>query len=162
MTRRAALIALFALIAVASSTSSYAAETYQYDPVGRLSDVSYPNGGSIHVTYDANGNILSIVTSLAVTAVEGPAPAFAFALGPAAPNPGSGPRDIVFSTPSRGHVTLRVFDVSGRLVAVIVDAELGPGPHSLRFFTDRWGSGVYYYRLEMAGRVRSGRMVVLK
>jgi hypothetical protein len=31
-----------------------------------------------------------------------------------------------------------------------------------RFSSDHWAGGVYFYRLEMGGRVRSGRMVVLK
>jgi len=139
-----------------------AAETYQHDALGRLTNVAYANGGSIHYTYDANGNLLSIVESLAVTGVEEGTPAFEFALGRATPNPGSGARSIAFSTPARAHVALRVFDVSGRLVTTLVDAELDAGRHNLRFSSDRWGNGVYYYRLEMAGRMRSGRLVVLR
>jgi YD repeat-containing protein len=138
-----------------------AAETYQYDPIGRLTDVAYQNGGSLHYTYDANGNVLSVTTSIA-TAVEDGQARFEFALGRALPNPGSGPRSIAFSTPARGRVTLRVFDVSGRQVATLVDGDLNAGPHNLRFFTDRWGNGVYYYRLQLAGRTRSGRLVVLR
>jgi YD repeat-containing protein len=151
-----------ALWLAAWAVTPVAAETYAYDPIGRLTDVSYQNGGSLHYTYDANGNLLSIVTSLAATAAEGLHPSFDFALGPALPNPGSGPRNILFSTPARAHVTLRAYDVSGRVVATLVDGNLDAGPHNLRFFTDRWGNGVYFYRLEMAGRVRSGRMVVLR
>jgi YD repeat-containing protein len=139
-----------------------AAETYAYDALGRLTNAAYANGGSIHYTYDPNGNLLSVVTTLAATAVDGTHPTFDFALGQALPNPGSGPRNIAFSTPVRAHVTLRAFDVSGRVVATLVDGTLEAGRHSLRFFTDRWGNGVYYYRLDMAGRVRSGRMVVLR
>jgi len=139
-----------------------AGETYQHDAIGRLTNVAYANGGSIHYTYDPNGNLLSIVTTLAATAAEGIHPSFDFALGPALPNPGSGPRNILFSTPVRAHVTLRALDVSGRVVATLVDGYLDAGQHNLRFFTDRWGNGVYFYRLEMPGRVRSGRMVVLR
>ena len=155
---RAALAAVFALAAAGTS----AAETYAYDPIGRLTDVAYANGGSIHYTYDANGNILSIVTSLAVTAVDGGGPALEFALGPTTPNPGSDARRITFSTPARGHVTLRVFDVSGREVATLFDRVLDPGRYNAQFSTDRWGNGVYFYRLQMGGRVRAGRLVVLR
>jgi hypothetical protein len=31
-----------------------------------------------------------------------------------------------------------------------------------RFSSDRWAGGVYYYRLAMGGRTRTGRMVVLR
>ncbi len=159
---RAGFILAFVLARSIASPSAYATESYTHDPIGRLTDVSYANGGSIHYTYDANGNLLSIVTSLAATAADGIRPTFEFALGPALPNPGSGPRSIAFSTPARGRVALRVFDVAGRQIATLVHGELGEGRHSLQFSTERWGNGVYYYRLEMSGRVRSGRMVVLK
>jgi len=138
-----------------------AAESYQYDAQSRLTDVAYANGGSIHYTYDANGNILSIVTSIA-TAVDDKGAPLQFALGPTTPNPGSGPRSIVFSTPARGHVALRVFDVSGREVATLFDRVLDPGRHVARFSSDRWAGGVYFYRLEMGGQIRTGRLVVLR
>jgi YD repeat-containing protein len=154
-------LALSLVLAALWVAPALASETHQYDPIGRLTDVAYQNGGSLHYTYDANGNVLSVVTSIA-TAVESGQPRFEFALGRAVPNPGSGPRSIAFSTPARGHVTLRVFDVSGRQVATLVDGDLNAGPHNLRFFTDRWGNGVYYYRLQFAGRTRSGRLIVLR
>lgn len=157
----AILAALLYLALPGAPTPASAAETYQYDPVGRLSDVSYANGGSLHYTYDANGNILSIVTSLA-TGVEESEAAFQFALGHTSPNPAGNARNVFFTLPARGHVALRVFDVTGRLTATLVDRSLDRGRHDVRFFTDRWAAGVYYYRLESAGKVRSGRMVVLR
>jgi YD repeat-containing protein len=164
MPRQTVLAVIFAtaVVLVAEPRPAPAAENYQYDAIGRLTNVAHANGGSIHYTYDPNGNLLSIVTTLAATAADGTHPSFEFALGPAQPNPGSGPRNILFSTPVRAHVTLRAFDVAGRVVATLVDGNLEAGQHNLRFFTDRWGNGVYFYRLEMAGRVRSGRMVVLR
>ena len=138
-----------------------AAESYSYDTQSRLTDVTYQNGGSLHYTYDANGNILSVVTSLA-TAVGDANSQVQFALGPATPNPGSGPRSIVFSTPTRGHVTLRVFDVSGREVATLYNRTLDPGRYVARFSSDRWASGVYFFRLQMEEHARTGRMVVVR
>jgi len=143
------------------ATPAPAAETYTYDTRSRLTDVAYQNGGSLHYTYDANGNILSIVTSLAAAVGEESA-SLQFALGATTPNPGGGARDVSFSLPSPGRVELRVFDVTGRLQATLVDRDLDKGRHDVRFVTDRWGAGVYYYRLESAGKVRSGRMVVLR
>jgi YD repeat-containing protein len=136
-------------------------ESYTHDAIGRLTDVAYQNGGSLHYTYDANGNILSILTSLA-TAIEDANPQLQFALGSTIPNRGSGPRSIVFSTPARGHVTLRVFDVSGSEVATLFERVLDPGLYVARFSSGRWAGGVYFYRLETGGRVRLGRMVVLR
>jgi YD repeat-containing protein len=157
--RCAALAASFWL--VAGSTLASAGETYQHDAIGRLTDIAYANGGSFHYTYDANGNLLSVVTSLA-TAVGDASPPLQFALGPATPNPGSGARSVAFTIPSRGHVTLRVFDVLGRAIATLYDRALDPGLYTAQFSTERWGNGVYFYRLETAGRLRSGRLVVLR
>jgi YD repeat-containing protein len=138
-----------------------AAESYTYDTQSRLTDITYQNGGSLHYTYDANGNIISIVTSLA-TAVEDASATFQFALGPTTPNPGGGTRNVSFTLPSPGRVALRVFDVTGRLRATLVNRDLEKGIHRVRFFTDRWAAGVYFYRLEAAGKIRLGRMVVLR
>jgi YD repeat-containing protein len=138
-----------------------AAESYSYDTQSRLTDVTYQNGGSLHYTYDANGNILSVVTSIA-TAVEEGQTSLQFALGPTTPNPGSGARHLGFSTPSNGHVTLRVFDVSGRQVATLLDRVLPAGRHDAQFTTDRWAAGVYYYRLDLGPRSRAGKLVVMR
>ena len=107
------------------SAPALAAESYTYDTQSRLTDVSYQNGSSLHYTYDANGNIVSIITSL-VTAVENGPTSYQFALGSTAPNPGNGPRDVSFTMAARGRVTLRVFDVSGRLAQTLVDRDLAP------------------------------------
>jgi YD repeat-containing protein len=153
--RGAALVGLFVL------QGPTAVENYQHDAIGRLIDVAYANGSSFHYTYDANGNLLSIVTSLATAVGDESAP-LQFALGPTTPNPGSGARNMAFTIPARGHVALRVFDVSGREVATLYNRVLDPGRYNAQFSTDRWGNGVYFYRLETAGHVRSGRLVVLR
>ena len=160
VTARHVIYALVAAVLLAP-WNAQAAETYTYDTQSRLTDITYQNGSSLHYTYDANGNILSIVTSL-VTAVEEGSSTLRFALGPTTPNPGSGPRNVFFSLPSPGRVVLRVFDVSGRLAATLVDHDLEKGRHDVRFFPDGWGAGVYFYRLESGGKVRSGRMVILR
>jgi YD repeat-containing protein len=149
------------LVLATQGSGARAAETYQYDAIGRLTDMAYANGGSLHYTYDANGNVLSETTSLA-TAVEDASAPLRFSLGPATPNPGGSIRNLYFTLPARAHVTLRVFDVAGRLKATLVDHDHDAGRHDVRFFTERWATGVYYYRLESAGRVRAGRLVVLR
>jgi YD repeat-containing protein len=154
---------VYALVAAAllAPWNAQAAETYTYDTQSRLTDITYQNGGSLHYTYDANGNSLSVITSLVAAAEEGSS-TLRFALGPTTPNPGSGTRNVFFSLPAPGRVVLRVFDVSGKLAATLVDRDLEKGRHDVRFFTDKWTAGVYFYRLESAGKTRSGRMVVLR
>jgi YD repeat-containing protein len=139
-----------------------AVETQQFDTLGRLTDIAYATGASIHYTYDANGNLLTIVSTAGTTGVGGKPLPVGFALGPVTPNPGSGPRRIEFAIPSRGHVTLRVIDVAGREVALLLDRDLEPGPYTAQFSTASWGAGEYFYRLHAAGQTRTGRMTVLR
>ena len=48
-------------------------------------------------------------------------------LGPASPNPFTSSTAIGYSLPAAGHVTISVYDLSGRLVAQLVDAEMPAG-----------------------------------
>jgi len=155
-----AAIIFFALLALTSTTR--AADTFTYDPEGRLASVTYENGVMISYTYDPNGNIIAIITSIDPTGVEETPAPIRFALGAAKPNPGSGPREIPFSIPTSGHATLRVFDVSGRLLATLLDRDLPAGRYSARFGSERLPAGVCFYRLELGGRALTGRLVTLR
>ena len=71
------------------------------------------------------------------------------------PNPGPGPRRFQFSAGMTGQVRLRVFDVSGRLVARLMDRSLAAGPHSIVWDGEtgvgsQSGSAVYFARLDTA------------
>lgn len=155
--RTLSALILLALLAMAPT----AVETQQFDALGRLTDIQYGTGASIHYTYDANGNLLAIVASLGTTGVGGKPGAAAFMLGPVTPNPGVGERRIGFAIPSRSRVTLRVVDVTGREVATLIDRDLEPGPYTTEFSTAKWGAGEYFYSLQAGGHARTGRMTVL-
>ncbi|HET9253128.1 MAG TPA: PA domain-containing protein, partial [Candidatus Eisenbacteria bacterium] len=87
----------------------------------------------------------------------------ALALGRTAPNPsGPGPSTVRFSIPAAGRVALRVYDVSGRLVAAPVDQELGPGSYVSRIPTEVLPAGVYFYSLEMGQKRVSRRLVIVR
>lgn len=67
---------------------------------------------------------------------------------------------ITFALPKAGTVSLRVFDVSGRVVTTLADGHLEPGPHEFFFRPDGLVPGVYFYRLEAGGAVQSKKMIV--
>ena len=94
--------------------------------------------------------------------VPGSSSPFQLALGQNAPNPGSGAMTVHYSIPARGKVVLRLFDVSGRLVSTPVNATMDAGPHSAQIRTAGLAAGVYFYRLESAGKSLSKRLVVLQ
>lgn len=57
---------------------------------------------------------------------------------------------------------LKIYDLLGREVAVLVDGVMPAGRHSVRFDGTGLASGVYIYRLESGGRVETRKMVLLK
>ena len=95
-------------------------------------------------------------------------PASGFTLHAPAPNPFNPQTTIAFELPEQGAVTLRVFDLHGRLVRVLVDGEV----YTLGRHEAVWNgrddagrqaaSGTYFYRLEAGGYSETKRMVLIK
>jgi hypothetical protein len=103
----------------------------------------------------------------ATSGIEGGAVAERPALLANFPNPFNPKTTIAYELPEAGHVAVRVYDVAGRLVRVLDDAEREAGPHSIAWDgTDDAGvgvgSGVYFCRLETGDRVETRSMVLLK
>ncbi len=84
------------------------------------------------------------------------------------PNPFNPQTLIAFELPRREAVSLRVYDVSGRLVRTLIDGEYrDPGRHEALwegcdFVGRQCASGTYVYRLEAGPFSESRRMMLLK
>ena len=82
------------------------------------------------------------------------------------PNPFNPTTTIQFSLPpgvETLHATsLRVYDVLGREVAVLVNETKSPGRYSVVWNATSVASGVYFYKLELNGRVEMKRMLLMK
>lgn len=93
-----------------------------------------------------------------------------FALSQNVPNPFNPTTRISFTIPNGSgpeHVTLKIYDVSGRLVQTLSDEPRGGGLHTIEWNgKDRQGSpvasGVYFYRLRWNENVESKKMVLLR
>ncbi len=70
-----------------------------------------------------------------------------FSLAQNYPNPFNPATTIEFTVPAQTHVSLRIFDIKGRVVATPVDQPLGPGRYRITFEAKDLASGVYFYRL---------------
>lgn len=84
----------------------------------------------------------------------------AFALQPISPNPVSGGCNLGFDLPRATTATLRVFDLSGRQVAEIVNGSMSAGRHQVRWDTARVPGGLYFLRLQAGDFVTSRRFTV--
>ena len=83
-------------------------------------------------------------------------------LGLATPNPFNPTTVIHYELAVRGYTTLKVYDVTGRLVATLVDNELPGGRHQAGWDAKGSASGVYFYRLTVGSFSDTRKMVLLK
>jgi hypothetical protein len=80
------------------------------------------------------------------------------------PNPFNPVTTISYELPGAGEVKLQVFDITGRVVSVLIDGRQQSGAHSITFSaTERQlSSGIYIYRLIFEGRTETRRMTLVK
>ena len=84
------------------------------------------------------------------------------------PNPFNPSTTITYSIPvsSTGagsdNVTLKVYDVSGKEVATLVDEKKAPGVYEVAFNAGGLSSGVYFYRLQAGSYQAMRKMMLIK
>ncbi|MDZ7363863.1 MAG: T9SS type A sorting domain-containing protein [candidate division KSB1 bacterium] len=83
-----------------------------------------------------------------------------FSLSQNYPNPFNPSTVISFQLPVSRHVTLQVFDVTGREVATLVEGRLETGSHNVTFAPRELAGGIYFYRLT-AGKFSHTRKALL-
>ncbi len=78
------------------------------------------------------------------------------------PNPFNPVTMIRYWLPERSHVDFRVYDMLGRVVAVLVDEIKPAGYYSVEFNAGSLPSGVYVYRIITSEYAESKRMMLVK
>jgi hypothetical protein len=76
------------------------------------------------------------------------------------PNPFNPTTEIRYRTPEAGLTSLKISDLLGREVAVLVDEVQDAGLKSVRFDASDLATGVYYYTL-VAGKIARTKMMIL-
>jgi hypothetical protein len=109
-------------------------------------------------------NYLPGAVPLAVDPMATPVRPF---LAPNLPNPFTNVTRFRFGTVERGRVTLRVFDVQGRLVGDLIDDELPSGAHAITWDSRTTSgaaaaSGIYFYRLTSPGFSKARKLVLVR
>jgi hypothetical protein len=151
---------------------------YRGGPHGALAKIDQLSGGGGKFAYvdrgvepgatyryqigvvDADGEFFSPITTVSVDALSA-------ALEQNRPNPFNPSTTIRFVVPEREHVSLAVYDASGRIVRRLLDETARAGVREVVWDgRDERGvaqsSGVYFYRLSTGKRVESRKMVLLK
>ncbi len=108
-----------------------------------------------------NGTILKY-TDFPVGIEEGTIFQETFLLTQNYPNPFNPSTKISFSIPKTAIVSLKVYDISGKEVAVLVNDNLNAGNHEVIFNASILSSGVYFYTLRTKGFSLTKTMLLVK
>jgi hypothetical protein len=87
-----------------------------------------------------------------------------FALHQAYPNPFNPSTTISFDIPAQTHsnASLRIYDITGRLVATLVDEQLAPGTHTLQWQPVNLSSGLYIVQLKAGEKIFNQKITFIK
>lgn len=110
----------------------------EYDNVGFVADPAVPTGVDDEIT------------------------PLTFALSQNYPNPFNPITTISYSLSEQVNVSLKVYDMHGRLVSTLVDRVQAPGSYAYPFDGSYLASGTYLYRLVAGRDVQTRKMVLLK
>ncbi len=135
-----------------------------YDPendgtvLGSLGVHEHWNDGE-HMQYSRNlgtGDGIELVTPASVTSIRQhvSVPVTAV-LHQNYPNPFNPSTTISFQIPAPGYVRLRVFDIQGREVEVLVDGRREPGAHTVLWNASAFSSGIYLVHLTVRDEYRT-------
>jgi len=78
------------------------------------------------------------------------------------PNPFNPLTKINYSIPKGTNVSIRIYDILGRLVRTLVNEFREAGTYNINFDGSNLSSGVYFYRIEAGDFVESKKMVLIK
>jgi hypothetical protein len=85
-----------------------------------------------------------------------------FSLAQNYPNPFNPSTKISYTLKNNGKVSLVVFDLLGREVAVLANEIQTAGQHQVQFSASSLSSGVYFYKLQAGNEVITKKMMLLK
>ena len=78
------------------------------------------------------------------------------------PNPFNPTTTINYEIPERGFVTLKVYDILGREVTILINEEKPAGSYEVQFTASGLTSGIYFYQIKAGEYSETKKMILLK
>lgn len=78
------------------------------------------------------------------------------------PNPFNPTTKINFAITKSGFVNLKVYDITGKVVANLVNEKLEAGSYSYEFNASSLSSGIYFYKMNADNFVQTKKMILVK
>ena len=85
-----------------------------------------------------------------------------FVLYPSFPNPFNPITTIKFSVETFHAMSLRIFDITGRVVTTLINGEIPVGNHEITWNASRQPSGVYIVQLSNSKSIQTQKLILLK
>ncbi|MBN2028779.1 T9SS type A sorting domain-containing protein [bacterium] len=142
---------------VSTDGGGFSLVTKDVNPAGDLNDPS--NWRASYAIHGSPGK-----DDLPSSSVETSSLAFTgdFTLYQNYPNPFNPVTTIPFEVGEKTRVTLKLFDLLGREIMTLADAQFEPGHHTIQFKAGSLSSGMYIYQIKMGNAVATRKMVILK
>lgn len=78
------------------------------------------------------------------------------------PNPFNPSTKINYSIPKRSNIVIKVYDMLGKEIAILVNEEKIPGNYEVEFNGNHLSSGIYFYRLKAGEFEQTKKMILMK
>ncbi len=78
------------------------------------------------------------------------------------PNPFNPSTSLSFSLPQTSDVSLKLFDITGRNVALLANGRYTAGTHYVNWNADTFASGTYFARLQTGGYAHTQKLHLIK
>mgnify|MGYP002623187510 CR=1 FL=1 len=134
-------------------------------PSGFISDIFFINGNTGWAVEGNNGNIFKTTTggcnTVNIVMNNNQLPE-RNKLKQNYPNPFNPTTTIKFDIPKKEFVTLKVYDISGREVAILLNNFKNAGSYIAEFDASHLSSGVYFYTIKAGSFEETKRMVLIK
>jgi hypothetical protein len=128
----------------------------------------YANGNSVNFNGNADAGDMwnfapnKTVTIVSITGITDANHITGFELRQNYPNPFNPSTTINYQLPMTNFVTLRVYDMLGRVVKTLVNEQESAGTHSIPFNAAGLPSGIYIYQLRAGNYVSTKKMILSK
>jgi hypothetical protein len=140
------------------------------DPLTVFTNNVDPNGTYvIHISDNATADIgslrswcLTIEYDLATNTGNNTSLVNSYKLHQNYPNPFNPTTKIKFDIPKQNFVSLKIYDISGREVASLINGERSSGSYEVEFDGSYLASGTYFYKIQSGDFVEVKKMVLLK
>jgi hypothetical protein len=85
-----------------------------------------------------------------------------FTLAQAFPNPFNSQTIIFYAIASRSHVTLKIYDMLGREIAILTDEDKSPGNYIEKWSANGVASGLYFYKITAGAFTETRKLQLVK